>query len=337
MRRIVAILLIFAVAGLAGMSAQRRVNPVNNASTATQSINENKERGDSIDRSRLIEMTDSRGNVVLVDTISGREFQDTLSSRFDSVPKMIYPLFHSASISADIFDLAMRAFGQHYGLIGFSAELNLHNRYIPVVEIGFGQAKNTPEDNNYTYSTPLATYFKLGVNYNFLYNSNPDYMVYAGLRYGFSPFKWEITDITQPPGYWDEPVEYSIGSQSATAGYYEILFGLRIKIAGNFSLGWSVKYHSILHESNSQNGRPWYIPGYGARGGSIGASFALTYTLPLNRSTLKKSTAETLSGHKPDNVPGNEPGNEPENVPVNKPGNMPEPENLPENPITADL
>lgn len=303
MRRIAAIMILFAIAGFIAISAQRRVNPVNNASTATQHINENKERGDSIDRSRLIQMTDSHGNVVLVDTVSGREFQDTLSSHIDSVPKMIYPLFHSASISVDFFDLAMRAFGQHYGLIGFSAELNLHNRYIPVAEIGFGQAKNTPEDNNYTYSTPLATYFKIGANYNFFYNSNPDYMVYAGLRYGFSPFKWEITDITQPPGYWDEPINYSITSQSATVGYFEILFGLRIKIAGNFSLGWNIKYHSILHESKSKNGQPWYIPGYGARGGSIGASFALTYTLPLNRSTLKKSTLETLSQDAPETAP----------------------------------
>ncbi len=313
MRRFVAIVMLCIVAGFVEMSAQRRVNPVNNASTATQHINENKENGDSIDRSRLIEMTDSHGNIVLVDTVSGREFQDTLSSQSDTIPKMIYPLFHSASISADFFELAMRAFGQHYGLIGFSAEVNLHNRYIPVVEIGFGQAENTPEDNNYTYSSPLAPFFKIGVNYNFLYNSNPDYMVYAGARYGFSPFKWEITGITQPPGYWDEPLDYSIPSQSATAGYYEIIFGLRIKIAGNFSLGWSVKYHSILHESKSEHGQPWYIPGYGARGGSIGASFALTYTLPLNRRSLNKDTVETLSVSAPADGGLPEPA---ENLPV---------------------
>ena len=285
----VIILSIIVAATALTISAQRRVNPVNTPATATQHINENKEKGDSIDRSKLVEMKDERGQTILVDTITGREFIDSTRLATDTVPKMIYPLFHSASLSVDFFQAAMRAFGQHYGLVSFAAELNLHNRYMPVFELGLGQAKATPDGNNFSYSSPLSTFFKIGANYNFLYNSNPDYIVMAGLRYGFSPFKWTVSDITQPPGYWDEPISYSIPSISSTAGYIELHFGVRVKIVGNFSLGWNLIYHSLLHESKSPHGQPWYIPGYGSRNGAFSASFSLTYTLPLNgRNIFKK-------------------------------------------------
>ena len=33
----------------------------------------------------------------------------------------------------------MRIFGQKYGLIGFQAQVNLHNRYLPAFEIGLAK------------------------------------------------------------------------------------------------------------------------------------------------------------------------------------------------------
>lgn len=165
-----------------------------------------------------------------------------------------------------------------------------------MIEFGLGQAKNTPDDNNYTYRSPIAPFFRIGMNYNFLYQSNPDYLIMAGVRYGFTPFKFEVTDITQQPGYWDEPLTYSIPSQNVTAGYFQILLALRVRIIDNFSLGWSVRYQSLLHDSDTPYGNAWYIPGYGARNRSINATFSLSYTIGLSKNDgLSESTAETLN------------------------------------------
>lgn len=274
--------------------AQRRVTPIDNPATATQHINENKAKGDTLDRSRLAEMTDAHGNKILVDTVTGKEFVDTTAIE-KRVPKMIYPLLHSASLSVDLFTPAMRAFGTKYGLGEIAAEVNLHNRYIPVLEFGLGEAKNTPEDNNYTYRSPIAPFFRIGMNYNFLYQSNPDYLIMAGVRYGFTPFKFEVTDITQQPGYWDEPLTYSIPSQNVTAGYFQILLALRVRIIDNFSLGWSVRYQSLLHDSDTPYGNAWYIPGFGPRNRTINATFSLSYTVSLHdRNKPSASTQETI-------------------------------------------
>ncbi len=276
--------------------AQRRVTPIDTPATATQHINENKANGDSLDRSRLVEMTDSRGNKILVDTVTGKEFIDSAAIEKAKNVKMKYPLLHSATVSLDLFTPAMRVFGTKYGLGEVAAEINLYNRYIPVLEFGLGQAENTPDDNNYTYKSAISPFFRIGMNYNFFYGSNPDYMLMIGLRYGFSPFKFEVTDISQQGGYWNEPMTYNIPSQSVTAGYLQLLLALRVRIFDNFSMGWSIRYQSIMHESATPHGKAWYIPGFGARNRSLNATFSLSYTIPLsNTDALSEKTTETIN------------------------------------------
>lgn len=277
----IAITLIIMMTAVMRINAQRRITPINTPATATQPINENREKNDTIKRSGLVETTDTKGNKILVDTITGKEFIDSTAISDRMIPKMTYPLLHSISVSTDIFTPAMRAFGQRYGLMEFAAEVNLHNRYIPVIEIGLGQAKNAPEDNNYTYRSPVSPFFRIGANYNFLYNSDPGRMFFAGIRYGFSPFKFSVTDISLDNGYWGESTLFDIPSQSVTAGYFEFLLGMRVNIIGNISLGWTVRYRSIIHESATDVGKPWYIPGFGSRNTSIGATFSVTYTIPF--------------------------------------------------------
>lgn len=280
--QLIAIMLCLAIAQQ--ISGQRRVNPVKAASAGIVGKNENRNPADSIDYSKLVRQQDANGNVILVDTVSGKEVPDTTSSASTGkIPKMEKPLLYTASVGVDIWDPVMRMFGQHYGLVEFSGELNLHNRYIPVVEIGLGQANYTPDDNNYTYRVPTTPYFRIGANYNFLYNSNPDYMVYAGLRYGWSHFNYEVNNVTLTDAYWDETTEFNLPGQTSNVSYMQVLFGLRIRLFGQISAGWSFRYQKILHESAALYGEPWYIPGYGSRKASVTGSFSITYTIPLHK------------------------------------------------------
>ncbi len=290
MKKLLPIYVLLLVTVVPFMTAQRRVTPVNNAATATQPINENREKNDSLNKSNYMEFTDDNGRVILIDTVTGKEFVD--STALPVVPKMIYPLFYGASVGVDIWDPVMRLFGQSYGMIEFSAEVNLHNRYMPVIEVGLGKAYNAPEDNNYVYRSPVSPYFRIGANYNFIYNSNPDYVAYAGIRYGFSPFKYQIDNVVLDGSYWGEDVNFNIPSQSATVGYLSLQFGIKVKIAGPVSLGWSFRYHRIIHESKATYGEPWYIPGFGTRNSAISGSFSIFYTLPIkSRRAVSDNTA----------------------------------------------
>lgn len=274
--------------------AQRRVTAVKN--TQAVSINENRERQDSIALAgRMVHYHDENGNVIMVDTVTGREVRDTTAlEQQQGIKRMIQPLIFSASVGVDLWDPLMRAFGQKYGLVEFSAELNLHNRYIPVVEVGLGQAKNRPDDGNFTYRVSTTPYFRVGCNYNFLYNSNPDYMAFAGVRLGYSSFTYHLDDVTFGPGYWGPGETINFPGQRCSMTYLQVLFGIRVRLFGPLSMGWNFRYKGSLHESRQPNGQPWYIPGFGTRSSHITGSLSLTYTFSLSPNLLPKKEPEKL-------------------------------------------
>lgn len=285
-RRITAIMLSLLLA-VAAASAQRRVTPVKPTEPGQSVVEPVKKE---IDRSRLKETIDAQGNTVLVDTVTGKEFID--SALLKAPPRMEYPLLHEVVAGVNLWDPAMRIFGQKYGLGDIWAEVSLHNRYFPFIAIGISDCNDTPQLMNFTFKSPMAPYFKIGASYNFFYNSNPDYKLQMGLRYGFSHYKWSLTDVTVDEGYWQDPTHYSLPDQTSTAGYVEVTLGLKVKIAGPLSLGWNVVYHSILHESAAPYGKPMYIPGYGKRSSAITANFSIIYTLPLNKRTTTEVEKE---------------------------------------------
>ncbi len=272
------LLLVVALTAAVAAEAQRRVTPVEPTTGPTQKLTP--EQQAALDKSRLAHRHDANGNIVLVDTVTGIEYHDTLAT---SIRRMIYPTVFRLSAGVNIWDLAMRCFNQEYGIGSVWVELNMHNRYFPYAEFGIGTADFTPDAANFTYKSPMAPYFKIGATYNMFYNSNPDYQFLAGFHYGFTPFKWHVDDITLNDTYWDETSTFSIPSRSSTAGYLEIVFGVKVKIVDRFSLGWNLIYHSVLHESKSPEGKPLYIPGFGKRDTHFTGTFSLIYTFDLNK------------------------------------------------------
>lgn len=294
-----AILTVAAAIALCGFSsyAQRRITPVTPppATAGTQ-----KEAKKEVDKSKLIETKDSQGNVILVDTVTGTEFIDSTGI----IPPVgnIYPLMHAVTVGVDIWDPVMKLLGVQYGGIGFWGELSLHNRFKPIFEFGLSSADIRPDGMNYTFKSPMAPFFKLGMNYNIFYNSNPDYQLLFGLRYAFTPFKWRIDNALPNNSYW--PAEpFSIPQQNSTTGYIELVASIKVKIIKNISMGWQLKYHSIIHQSKNAYGRPMYIPGFGKRGTPITGGFSIMYTLPLNKKALPK--VNTDEGSATDSQSGN--------------------------------
>lgn len=277
-----ALLLVLSLSVALPASARRRMTPITTKATMTQSVNETANDTARINakrRASSVSYVDDKGKTIYVDTITGQEWTD--STVISRVPKMEYPLFHALSVGVNVWDPVMRAFGQKYGIADAWVELSLHNRYKPIVEVGLGTANSTPSGQNYTYRSPMSVYFRIGANYNFLFNSNPDYSVFVGLRYGLTHFTYSIDNVTLDSPYWDETAHFNVPSQGSTVGWGEVVAGLRVKIWGPISAGWTVKYQSILHESKAHYGKPWYIPGFGSRNSPVSGSFSIIYTFGL--------------------------------------------------------
>lgn len=227
-----------------------------------------------------------------------QEIADSLmrdSLKLDSIEnanKVVRPLLMSATFGANIWDPLMRAFGQEYGGGELWVALNLKNRYIPVVELGFGMANSTPDEGNYTYKSKPAFYGKIGMNYNFMASKDPKYQFYLGIRAGWSAFKYDVTNITVNDGIWGHEAKFDILNQSSHATWGEIVAGLQVGLFCNFAMGWSFRYNFLFNVKDNPSSRVWYIPGFGKRDGKINVSVSLIYNLPLSKQEEIKNVME---------------------------------------------
>ncbi len=206
---------------------------------------------------------------------------DTASAVRPSSP---YPLFNGFSVGVNFGDAILSLIGQSHYSYDVSAMVSLHNWFFPVVEAGIGWGRHTETNDLYKVKAKPSFYGKIGLNYNFLYKSKPDYMAYLGVRFGFTSHSWDMTDIKppttddqQPPA--DETPQQADGvtqllDQSCVSIYGEVLAGLKVKIAGPFSLGWNVRYRLGLHSSKGAD--PWFVPGYGT--GPLGVNICAYLT-----------------------------------------------------------
>ncbi len=202
--------------------------------------------------------------------------------RQDSIKRAYirYPIITDMTVGFNFLDLIMGPAGQDYMNIDASFALNMWNRLQPIVELGVGWAKDTPDDLNYTYKGKMAPYMRIGASYNITFKSSPDYQGLLGVRLGGTVFNWELTDIQHTNTYWGESLTTELLDQSSHALWLEVTAGLKVKIWRRFSLGWTVRYHNILSEKSNPQGKPWFIPGYGTRSSKLGVSVNAFYTLP---------------------------------------------------------
>jgi len=216
--------------------------------------------------------------------ISGDSTQALAEARKDSLRRVYtrYPRLTDLALGINVAEPLFMAFGQTYASADVSATLNMWNRLQPTIEMGLGWAKSTPDGMNFTYRGKPSPYFKVGANYNFLFKSSPDYQVYLGIRLGYSPFGYDVTDMLYSNSYWQETISDGISDRSH-ALWGEAGAGLRVKISGPISMGWMLRYHGIFNYGKSEHSRPWFIPGYGPRNSSLGFSLSIYYVLPLHR------------------------------------------------------
>lgn len=193
--------------------------------------------------------------------------------------KPLYPLYNGINIGLNFGDLIFQTFGQKYGSYDAWANVSLYNWIFPTIEIGAGYANSTPKNMNFTYRTSPSLYTKIGLDYNFLYKSDPAYQVFLGLRAGVSHFSYDVTDITINSEYWGESQTFSMTGLKSTSLYGEVLAGLRVRIVSRFSLGWDVRWHFNFHTSADGVNKHWFVPGFGGSS-PVSVHVSAIWTIP---------------------------------------------------------
>ena len=193
--------------------------------------------------------------------------------KFFSIQKDSIPVFRGFAVSFDLVGFAMMQLSD-YGQYEGALRVNLHDEWFPIVEAGYGKANHTDDPVTGIRYKTAAPYFKIGIDRNLLRKKHGPNRLYAGLRYGFTSYKVDLSrdDFKDPVWQWD--TGFGVKGEQCNYHWIEVALGLDATIFGPLHLGWSVRYrHSIAH-NDGIIGRTWYVPGYGIYGESrLGGTF----------------------------------------------------------------
>jgi hypothetical protein len=211
------------------------------------------------------------------------------------VPDTI-PLFNGLYIGLDLYGPGAKLLGSDFVSEEVQVAVNLKNRFIPTLELGMG-GTDTWSETGIHYKTKATPYFRIGVDYNTMAKKkNKESFLYAGLRYGFSTFKYDVATlpVSDPiwgdnfgnPGLtddiWKGSIPFDHPGMKATMHWLEIVLGVKVRILRNFNMGWSIRMKYKLSASIGEYGDPWYVPGFGKyKSNTMGLSYSLIYKLPL--------------------------------------------------------
>lgn len=111
----------------------------------------------------------------------------------DAKEEVQYPLYNGLSVSVDLWGPGSKLLGSDFFSSEVAVDVNLKNRFFPIVELGYGNT-DTWSDKGIHYKSG-APYFRIGMDYNALYKKKHGHMILVGLRYGVSSFKYDIASL----------------------------------------------------------------------------------------------------------------------------------------------
>lgn len=218
----------------------------------------------------------------------------TAEKKEDKKEKIAYPLYNGVSVGLDLWGLGSQAFGGDFLSTEIAVDVNLKNRFFPIAEIGYGST-DTWNDQGIHYKSK-APYFRIGMDYNALYNKQHGHMLLVGLRYGASSFNYDIEALSlDDPIYgggvgnpnleddiWGGSLPYNHKGMKGTMQWAEFCVGIRAHVWKQLYMGWAMRFRFRLSSSSDQYGDPWYVPGFGKYGSNtLGVAYTITYKLPF--------------------------------------------------------
>lgn len=189
-----------------------------------------------------------------------------------ALPVDTIPTFRGFAVSVDAVGAGELLLGD-YGQMEAALRINLKDKYFPILELGYGKA-DKEDETKYNHFKTKAPYARIGLDFNVLKNKHDIYRLYAGFRYAFTSYKYDVSNSQVTDPVWGDNAPFSVTGQKGSTQWLEFVFGTDVKIAGPFHLGWSVRYKRRLFHSEGEIGPAWYIPGYGRGGNScMGGTF----------------------------------------------------------------
>ena len=112
------------------------------------------------------------------------------------------PLYNGTYVGVDLYGIGSKLLGGDFMSSEVSVAVNLKNKFIPTIEFGMG-GTDTWSETGIHYKSKMAPFFRIGVDYNTMAKKKEkNSYLYAGLRYAFSSFKYDVSTMPADDPIW---------------------------------------------------------------------------------------------------------------------------------------
>lgn len=181
-------------------------------------------------------------------------------------------------LGTDLIMIGTSAFSSNFSGWEVNADVDF-GRYYFAADYGSWAREQTMR--NGFYSTD-GNYFRLGADVNFLLKDPDRNMVFFGLRYGRSKYLEEVT-YTDSASYF--PRVEATSSNNATAGWMELVGGLKVKVWKGFWMGYTARMKLLPSVGGDKNFESYEIPGYGLTFRNVywGFNYQVFWRIPIKK------------------------------------------------------
>jgi hypothetical protein len=200
-----------------------------------------------------------------------------LAQRQDTIPENDYKPT-GIRFGTDVFSLIRSPLDDSFQGWEVSADIDFY-RFFLTAEAGHWGRTFTSPDEDYSNT---GTYFRAGVDVNFLKKDPEKNMFFLGARYATSVFDETLT--TQLNDTWNRGAS-TFTNTATKATWGEVTFGLRVKVWKPIWLGYTARFKFALNTNEEGNLVPHDVPGYGStyKTTTWGFNYYLLYRIPFRK------------------------------------------------------
>jgi hypothetical protein len=173
---------------------------------------------------------------------------DTVKNRF---------LPTGVRIGTDLISLVKTSTQENFNGWEVNADVDF-NRYFLAADFGHWERIYVTDSANYNNS---GTYWRAGIDVNFLLKDPERNMFFVGFRYGRSKFSEDLTVVSHDKVWGDLTRSYI--NKDVTGRWLELTSGIRVKIWEALWMGYTARFKFALKTRGETQMLPHDVPGYG--------------------------------------------------------------------------
>jgi hypothetical protein len=179
----------------------------------------------------------------------------------------------------DAFALVRNTYDETFKGWELNADVDFYRYYLTV---DYGYWGRNFEGSGNVYDND-GTYFRAGVDVNFLTKDPDRNMFFVGARYGRSTFSENLVVETIDPVWGAFSTSYS--NSKINGNWAELTTGIRVKMWNFFWLGYTCRYKFALTTNETGDMIPHDVPGYGRtnKNSTWGFNYQVFFRIPVRK------------------------------------------------------